>query len=106
MTGALTIEGKSYKLDITLRTHVIYEKITGKPVGEGMGTAENIMFIFAVLLSQNPNDFNMVFDDFFNYIDSHPEIYVEFFRWMTEYNQLQESLKGSEEESEEGKKKG
>ena len=102
MAGSLTIEGKEYKLAITLRTHVIYERITGKMVGNEMNTFENIVFIYSVLASQNRDDFKMTFEDFFDWLDANNEAYVDFFNWLSTQNQANNLLSQDEDN---GKKK-
>ena len=97
-TGVLTIDGKEYKLAITLRTHVIYERITGKMVSGQMSTFENIVFIYAVLMSQNREDFKMAFEGFFDWIDSHEEAYAEFFRWVKQQTEAESVLNNQDED--------
>ena len=96
--GVLTIDGKEYKLDITLRTHVIYERITDKMVSGQMNTFENIVFIYAVLMSQNREDFKMTFEGFFDWIDSHEGAYAEFFRWVKQQTEAESVLNNQDED--------
>ena len=96
--GVLTIDGKEYKLAITLRTHVIYERITGKMVSGQMSTFENIVFIYAVLMSQNREEFKMTFEGFFDWLDSHEEVYAEFFRWVKQQTEAESLLNNNQDE--------
>lgn len=86
MIDKIRLKGTEYTLGFNLRARVIYERITGKPMDENMGTFENIVFFYAILCAFNRETFRMTFDEFFDLLNEHEELYTELLLWIDEYS--------------------
>lgn len=86
MKDCIQIQGIYYNLGFNLRTRVIYERITGKPMDENMGTFENIVFFYSILCAFNRETFRMTFDEFFDLLNEHEELYTDLLLWIDEYS--------------------
>lgn len=85
MKDVITINGVEYKIGISLRARIIYERITGKQIDENMKTFENIVFFFSILCAFNRDSFRMTCDEFFDYLDSNEAVYGELLTWADDY---------------------
>ena len=81
----ITIEGREYRLGLSLRVHVIYERITGKPVDGDLQTMGTIVLLYSILVAFNRDTFRMTFDELFDYLDGHPDVYQELVKWICDY---------------------
>lgn len=104
----IKINDIEYKLKYTIRALFIYEKITGKPFKfEGL-YSEYILF-FCVLVANNES-FKLTFDEFVNYCDDNPKLFLDFRIWLLKELELQslyveEKDKNTDTETDNSKKK-
>ena len=72
----MKINDIDYNIKFNLRSMLLFEQITGKIFEIKTLTDEYILF-YACILANNKHT-NMTFDDFLNYVDEHPELFIEF----------------------------
>lgn len=97
MTDIIQIQGIEYKLGFNLRSRIIYERITGKPMDENMGTIENIVFFFSILCAFNRETFRMTFDEFFDLLNDNEDVYTQLLIWLNEYSRRRLDIVSSSE---------
>lgn len=85
VNDTVTIDGKDYRLGLSLRVHVIYERITGKPVDGNMQTMGTVVLLYSILVAFNRDTFRMTFDEMFDYLDKHPDVYQDLVKWVCDY---------------------
>ena len=81
----ITIDGVVYKLGYNLRVRMIYERLTGKVIGQEMMTFENIVYFFSVLLAFNKETFKYDLETFVDLLNEHEGIYGELMDWVVSY---------------------
>lgn len=80
----MKIQGKEYKIKVTLRAMMIFEQITGKAF-EVKNTMDEMLYFYSILLANNP-DCNISFGIFLDELDEHPEIIKEFQELILNYS--------------------
>lgn len=102
----IIINGQEYCLGFNLRSRVIFERIAGKAIDDNMGTFDNIVFFFSILLAFNKDTFRMTFDEFFNFLNENEEVYADLLSWVNSYYQRKlELLEPKESDNDTDKKK-
>lgn len=76
----ITINNKTIELKYTLRSYIIYEKITGKSF-TSLGVTEVLVYFYSTILASY-KDFNMSFEEFIEWLDNNPNILKEFSNWI------------------------
>lgn len=85
----MKIQGKEYKIKVTLRAMMIFEQITGKPF-EIKDTMGEMLYFYSILLANNP-DCNISFGIFIDELDENPELIAEFKEVLLNYsNKMQQ----------------
>lgn len=93
----MKIQGKEYKIKVTLRAMMIFEQITGKPFGI-TDTLSEMLYFYSILLANNP-DCNISFESFINELDEHPELITEFKDILLEYTNKMQQFQSPETDS-------
>ena len=100
----IEIGGVTYKLGCNLNTRILYERMSGKMLGDTMLTMEHIVFFFASLTTFNKGVFTMDFESFMNLLVDNEKLLGEFTVWEIAY--FKSLSPASEEPEKSGKKKG
>lgn len=102
----INIEGKNYQLKNTIRSLFIYEKIANKQF-DGKNLIDYYILFYSILLANNPDEFNLTFDEFIEVNDKDMNLFNQFIEFITKSNQLNNQLidKDKEEENDVKKKK-
>lgn len=79
----MKIQGKEYKIKVTLRAMIIFEQITGKPF-EVKDFMSEMLYFYSILLANNP-DCNISFGIFMDALDEDPTLFAEFKTLLEEY---------------------
>lgn len=103
-TNEIKVDGTVYKLGCNLHTRLLYERMTGKILGENMLTFEHVVFFYAVLVSFNKSAFDIEFDKFVDLLSNDEKKIEEFVAWEITYFRNLSLL--SEPPDENDKKKG
>lgn len=103
--SVIKIRGEEYQLKYTLRSHFLYEEITGTSFTPSK-MLNVYTFLFCVLLANNDH-FKMDFEDFINEIDENPDMNASFMKWMNDEYKKRRLMSDSNENEEdvEGDKK-
>ena len=75
METKITINGKELKVKLSLRNHMVYERIRG--YAEMITLEDKIVYIYATLLVHNES-LEMTFDEFINALDEDQSILNQF----------------------------
>ena len=100
----IIIEGVGYRLGYNLRVRMIYERLTGKMIGEEMMTFENVVYFYSILLAFNKDTFKYDLEAFVDLLTEHEEIYGELMTWVMDYWKRRSELYPSDG-TDDGKKK-
>lgn len=102
----ININGKNYTLKNTIRSLFIYEKIAGKQF-DGKNLIDYYILFYSILLANNPDEFNLTFDEFISINDQDMSLFNQFVEFITKSNQINNQLidKDKEEENDVKKKK-
>lgn len=102
----INIEGKNYQLKNTIRSLFIFEKIAGKQF-DGKNLIDYYILFYSNLLANNPDEFNLTFDEFIELNDQDMSLFNQFVEFITKSNQINNQLidKDKEEENDIKKKK-
>lgn len=102
----INIEGKNYQLKNTIRSLFIYEKIANKQF-DGKNLIDYYILFYSILLANNPDEFNLTFDEFIETNDKDISLFNQFIEFITKSNQINNQLidKDKEEENDVKKKK-
>ena len=102
----ININGKNYTLKNTIRSLFIYEKIAGKQF-DGKNLIDYYILFYSILLANNPDEFNLTFDEFIETNDKDISLFNQFVEFITKSNQINNQLidKDKEEENDVKKKK-
>lgn len=102
----INIEGKNYTLKNTIRSLFIFEKIANKQF-DGKNLIDYYILFYSILLANNPDEFNLTFDEFIEINDKDVNLFNQFIEFITKSNQLNNQLidKDKEEENDVKKKK-
>lgn len=102
----INIEGKNYQLKNTIRSLFIFEKIANKQFN-GKNLIDYYILFYSILLANNPDEFNLTFDEFIEVNDKDMNLFNQFIEFITKSNQLNNQLidKDKEEENDVKKKK-
>lgn len=102
----ININGKNYQLKNTIRSLFIYEKIANKQF-DGKNLIDYYILFYSNLLANNPDNFNLTFDEFIEVNDKDMNLFNQFVEFITKSNQLNNQLidKDKEEENDIKKKK-
>lgn len=104
MEDKIAIGGREYRLGYNLRVRMIYEKLTGKGIGEDMLTFENVVFLYAILVAFNKG-FTMDIETLTDALCEDESIYPAFLSWLVAYNRRREGLAGDGDDPGDGGKK-
>lgn len=104
MKNEIEIGGVTYKLGCNLSTRILYERMSGKMLGDTMLTMEHVVFFFASLTTFNKGVFTMDFEAFMNLLVDNEKLLGEFTVWEIAY--FKSLIPASEEPEKSGKKKG
>ena len=104
MRDEIEIGGETYKLGCNLGTRILYERMTGKMVGDSMMTLEHVVFFFASLTTFNKDRFTMDFESFMSLLVEDERPLNGFIEWEIAY--FKSLLPTSEEREKKVKKKG
>lgn len=102
----ININGKNYTLKNTIRSLFIFEKIANKQF-DGKNLIDYYILFYSILLANNPDEFNLTFDEFIEINDKDVNLFNQFIEFITKSNQLNNQLidKDKEEENDVKKKK-
>ena len=102
----ININGKNYQLKNTIRSLFIFEKIANKQF-DGKNLIDYYILFYSNLLANNPDEFNLTFDEFIEINDKDVNLFNQFIEFITKSNQLNNQLidKDKEEENDVKKKK-
>ena len=100
----ININGKNYTLKNTIRSLFIYEKIAGKQF-DGKNLIDYYILFYSILLANNPDEFNLTFDEFIELNDQDINLFNQFVEFITKSNQLNNQLIDKEKEEENDVKK-
>ena len=102
----INIEGKNYTLKNTIRSLFIYEKIANKQF-DGKNLIDYYILFYSNLLANNPDEFNLTFDEFIEINDQDINLFNQFIDFITKSNEVNNQLidKDKEEENDIKKKK-
>lgn len=100
----ININGKNYTLKNTIRSLFIYEKIAGKQF-DGKNLIDYYILFYSILLANNPDEFNLTFDEFIEVNDKDMNLFNQFIEFITKSNQLNNQLIDKEKEEENDIKK-
>jgi hypothetical protein len=93
----MKIQGKEYKIKVTLRAMMIFEQITGKAF-EVKNTMDEMLYFYSILLANNP-DCNISFESFINELDDNPKLITEFKDLLLEYTDKMQQFPSPETDS-------
>lgn len=99
----IKIAENNYQLKYTVRSLFVYEQITGTTFNPDKLLNEYTL-LFAVLIANN-KDFRLSFDEFINFCDEDPRIFLDFRKWLIEELKQKSFLLNATEEAEPGVKK-
>ena len=100
----INIEGKNYQLKNTIRSLFIYEKIANKQF-DGKNLLDYYILFYSTLLANNPDNFNLTFDEFIELNDKDMNLFNQFVEFITKSNQLNNQLIDKDKEEENDIKK-
>lgn len=102
----ININGKNYTLKNTIRSLFIFEKIAGKQF-DGKNLIDYYILFYSNLLANNPDEFNLTFDEFIELNDQDMSLFNQFVEFITKSNQVNNQLidKDKEEQNDIKKKK-
>lgn len=100
----ININGKKYTLKNTIRSLFIYEKIAGKQF-DGKNLIDYYILFYSNLLANNPDEFNLTFDEFIELNDQDMSLFNQFVEFIAKSNQLNNQLIDKEKEEEKDVKK-
>lgn len=100
----ININGKNYTLKNTIRSLFIFEKITGKQF-DGKNLIDYYILFYSNLLANNPDNFNLTFDEFIEINDKDISLFNQFIEFITKSNQINNQLIDKEKEEENDVKK-
>lgn len=102
----ININGKNYTLKNTIRSLFIFEKIANKQF-DGKNLIDYYILFYSILLANNPDEFNLTFDEFIEVNDKDISLFNQFIEFITKSNQINNQLieKEKEEENDVKKKK-
>ena len=102
----ININGKNYTLKNTIRSLFIYEKIANKQF-DGKNLLDYYILFYSILLANNPDEFNLTFDEFIEVNDKDISLFNQFVEFIRNSNQINNQLidKDKEEEKDVKKKK-
>lgn len=102
----ININGKPYQLKNTIRSLFIFEKIANKQF-DGKNLIDYYILFYSNLLANNPDEFNLTFDEFIELNDQDMSLFNQFVEFITKSNQINNQLidKDKEEENDIKKKK-
>lgn len=100
----INIEGKNYQLKNTIRSLFIFEKIAGKQF-DGKNLIDYYILFYSNLLANNPDEFNLTFDEFIELNDQDMSLFNQFVEFITKSNQVNNQLIDKEKEEENDIKK-
>lgn len=83
----ITINNKEFNLKISMRSIIIWEKISDKTFNP-ITVTDLILYFYSIILANNP-DFEMTFDNFIDYLDEHPGLFNEFMDFLKKENEKQ-----------------
>lgn len=75
----ITINNTSYNVRFSLRAIKLFEELAGKSIQQMQGTWDASIYFYATLKALN-TDFEMSFDEFIDYLDTHTDLLIE---WQT-----------------------
>lgn len=73
----ITIAGQTYRVGFSFRSIRNFEELTGKSITECTSTWDNLVFFYCTIKALNP-EFTANLDTFVDYIDTDPNLLVEF----------------------------
>lgn len=76
-TQTIEINGKAYKVGFSFRGLREFEILSGKSTTEINGTWDNLMFFYCTLKALN-KEFTFTVDEFVEYMDAHPDLFIQF----------------------------
>lgn len=77
----IKIGGVDYKIKQSFRSLMLFENLTGKPVGEAVDSVNTIMMMFYCIIKANNKNFEFDFEQFVDLIDDNSEsieVFTEF----------------------------
>ncbi|MDL2243908.1 hypothetical protein LJC54_00160 [Parabacteroides sp. OttesenSCG-928-J18] len=96
----IKINNQEFRLKKTIRTYFIFENLTGRQFDNSKVMDVYLLF-YSMLLANNPEEFNLTFDDFINICDEDETIFQQFNEYIT--NQI--NIDNQFTQPETGKKK-
>lgn len=88
----VVINGKEYKLGMSLHVRLMYEQITGKIFGERMLEFDWIVLMYCVLLRFNKDFVGVELEKFVDMLAEDETPYHEFMKWHTQYWESRKAL--------------
>lgn len=86
----MEINGKNYTLKYGLRAMFAFEEMTGKPF-EIKSLLDTYCFCFSCIIANQDNE-SLDFNEFIDWCDEHPDVIVEFNKYMDEEMKKREVL--------------
>lgn len=88
----IQIKNNTIELKQSLRSMIIYEKITEKPFAI-TNISDVVIYFYSVVLSSKLNS-NITLDDFIDWLDDNKEAFEEFNAWLTSEAEKNTKLTG------------
>lgn len=83
----MIINGKEYKLKMSIAAFLLYEGLRDKPY-EGKMVSDNFYLFYSALAASNAGDFALTTSDLANFCDDNPALLYEFLNLLVEYNRF------------------
>ena len=91
----ISINGKEFILNYTLRAFFIFENISGYPFQFGKLLDEYILF-YSFLLASNKDSFNMEFDEFIELCENDLTLFEQFKKFILDEINLRSQMAGND----------
>lgn len=83
----IKLAGKEYAIKLSFRSLMTYEELSGKNYTQINGLKEILIYFYACIISSN--DIELIWEDFLELVDEHPEALETFLKGV--YEPIKES---------------
>lgn len=88
----IQIKDNTIELKQTLRSMIIFEKITERTFNI-INISDVVIYFYSVVMASSLNS-NITFDEFVDWLDNNPESFTEFNEWLTTEAEKNNKLTG------------
>ena len=88
----IQIKDNTIELKQTLRSMIIFEKITERTFNI-INISDVVIYFYSVVMASSLNS-NIAFDEFVDWLDNNPEAFTEFNEWLTTEAEKNNKLTG------------